>query len=85
MIQAFRKREHLKNVAGIIIGFALIISSLFFTLWQLDIILTGCVWWEASPTGMGWAWYGPGAYAKAPFHVSYGGLLLDKLMIYCSY
>lgn len=21
----------------------------------------------ASPTGMGWAWYGPGAYARAPF------------------
>lgn len=67
MVQALKKREHLKNVAGIMIGFALIIASLFFTIWQLDIILTGCVWWEASPTGMGWAWYGPGAYAKAPF------------------
>jgi hypothetical protein len=53
----------LYNIAGVMAA----LSLLLFSIWQLDIIVTGPVWWEASPEGMGWAWYGPGAYAKAPF------------------
>ena len=53
----------LYNIAGVMAS----LSLLLFSIWQLDIILTGPVWWEASPEGMGWTWYGPGAYAKAPF------------------
>lgn len=53
----------LYNIAGMMAA----LSLLLFSIWQLDIIVTGPVWWEASPEGMGWAWYGPGAYTKAPF------------------
>ena len=56
-----------KYIIGIIICFTSQLTGVFFAIWQWDIIVSGCVWWEASPTGMGWAWYGPGAYARAPF------------------
>ena len=60
-------RKHLKNIVGIITAFFTQVFGILFGLWQLDLIVSGPVWWEASPTGMGWAWYGPGAYQRAYF------------------
>jgi len=60
-------RKHLKNVAGIALGFAVLIFGTVFSLWQLDLIVSGPVWWEESPTGRGWCWNGPGAYQRLPF------------------
>jgi hypothetical protein len=51
------------NLAGMMSA----IGLLFFSLWQLDIIVSGPVWWESSPTGKGWAWNGPGAYQRDYF------------------
>jgi hypothetical protein len=51
------------NLIGVMVG----IGLLFFSLWQLDLIVSGPVWWEASPTGVGWSWNGPGAYARETF------------------
>ena len=56
-----------KYIIGIIGCFTGQLFGILFAVWQWDIIVTGCVWWEASPTGVGWAWPGPGAYARAPF------------------
>ncbi len=50
-----------------IIGLMVAIGLLFFSLWQLDLIVSGPVWWESSPKGPGWSWQGPGAYAKEYF------------------
>jgi hypothetical protein len=50
-----------------VIGLMVAIGLLFFSLWQLDLIVSGPVWWEASPDGVGWSWHGPGAYAKEYF------------------
>lgn len=60
-------RKHLPNVIGICIGLAILIFGSLFALWQLDIIVSGPVWWEYSPTGPGWSWNGPGAYQHAYF------------------
>ena len=60
-----RKPKHLKHIFGILLGFVLIIFGTIFALWQLDIIVSGCVWHE-NPDGSGWAWH-DGAYAKAYF------------------
>jgi hypothetical protein len=51
------------NLIGVMVG----IGLLFFSLWQLDIIVSGPLWWEYSPTGPGWHWDGPGAYARTTF------------------
>ncbi len=51
------------NLVGIMVATCL----LFFSLWQLDLIVSGPVWWQASPYGTGWSWPGPGAYAKDYF------------------
>ncbi len=51
------------NIAGIMVAMGL----LFFSLWQLDLIVSGPVWWQSSPTGQGWSWQGPGAYANDYF------------------
>ncbi|HLN88675.1 MAG TPA: hypothetical protein VK253_01270, partial [Candidatus Binatia bacterium] len=51
------------NVAGIMVA----VGLLFFSLWQLDLIVSGPVWWQSSPTGQGWSWQGPGAYANDYF------------------
>lgn len=51
------------NLAGVMVA----VGLLFFSLWQLDIIVSGPVWWEASPGGQGWSWPGPGAYANDYF------------------
>jgi hypothetical protein len=51
------------NLAGVMAAICL----LFFSLWQLDLIVSGPVWYETSSSGRGWFWPGPGAYAKDYF------------------
>ncbi len=51
------------NLAGVMVA----VGLLFFSLWQLDLIVSGPVWWESSPGGQGWSWPGPGAYANDYF------------------
>jgi heme/copper-type cytochrome/quinol oxidase subunit 2 len=53
----------LLNIGGIMTAMGL----LFFSLWQLDLIVSGPVWWESSPKGQGWSWNGPGAYSNDYF------------------
>ncbi len=50
-----------------LIGIMVAIGLLFFSLWQLDLIVSGPVWWESGPNGAGWSWSGPGAYANDYF------------------
>jgi hypothetical protein len=50
------------NLAGIMTALGL----LFFSLWQLDIIVSGPVWHQ-NPDGTGWFWPGPGPYASEEF------------------
>ena len=57
------KTSAIINLAGIMVATCL----LFFSLWQLDLIVSGPVWWQASPDGAGWSWAGPGAYSKDYF------------------
>ena len=57
------KTSAIINLIGVMVG----IGLLFFSLWQLDIIVSGPVWWEYSPSGPGWNWSGPGAYANSYF------------------
>ena len=57
------KTNAIINLAGIMVATCL----LFFSLWQLDLIVSGPVWWQASPDGAGWSWAGPGAYSKDYF------------------
>ncbi len=57
------KTSAIINLAGIMAAMGL----LFFSLWQLDLIVSGPVWWQASPSGAGWSWPGPGAYSKDYF------------------
>jgi len=57
------KTSAIINLIGVMVSLGL----LFFSLWQLDLIVSGPVWWEASPDGQGWYWPGPGAYANDYF------------------
>jgi hypothetical protein len=57
------KTSAIINLAGIMVATCL----LFFSLWQLDLIVSGPVWWQASSGGAGWSWPGPGAYSKDYF------------------
>lgn len=57
------KTSAIINLIGVMVG----IGLLFFSLWQLDLIVSGPVWWEYSPSGSGWSWNGPGAYARSYF------------------
>jgi hypothetical protein len=57
------KTSAILNLIGIMVG----IGLLFFSLWQLDLIVSGPVWWASSPSGQGWNWPGPGAYADSYF------------------
>ena len=52
----------LLNIAGIMVAMGL----LFFSLWQLDIIVSGPVWYQ-NLDGSGWSWPGPGAYSNDYF------------------
>jgi len=52
------------NLAGIITA----VCVLFFSLWQLDLIVSGPVWWSSSEYGQGIGWSHPnGAYANDYF------------------
>ncbi len=57
------KTSAILNLIGVMVGLGL----LFFSLWQLDLIVSGPVWWASSPSGQGWSWSGPGAYADSYF------------------
>jgi hypothetical protein len=57
------KTSAILNLIGVMVA----IGLLFFSLWQLDLIVSGPVWYEYSPTGQGWSWPGPGAYANEYF------------------
>jgi hypothetical protein len=57
------KTSAIFNLAGVMTALGL----LFFSLWQLDIIVSGPVWWQSSANGVGWHWDGPGAYANDYF------------------
>ena len=57
------KTSAIINLIGVMVS----IGLLFFSLWQLDLIVSGPVWWESSATGAGWSWPGPGAYANNYF------------------
>lgn len=57
------KSTSLLNLIGVMVAMGL----LFFSLWQLDLIVSGPVWWQSSANGYGWSWPGPGAYAKDYF------------------
>jgi hypothetical protein len=57
------KTSAIINLIGVMVS----IGLLFFSLWQLDLIVSGPVWWESSATGPGWNWPGPGAYANNYF------------------
>jgi hypothetical protein len=62
------KRQHLKNIAGIILGFFILFFGPLFALWQLDMIVTGPVWWSSEPMGLGVGWsHAVGAYANDYF------------------
>jgi hypothetical protein len=50
------------NLSGVIIA----VCILFFSLWQLDLIVSGPVWYS-NPDGSGWNWHGPGPYADNYF------------------
>ncbi|MDR1992627.1 MAG: hypothetical protein LBQ98_03885 [Nitrososphaerota archaeon] len=52
------------NLAGIIAS----VCILFFSIWQLDMIVSGPVWWSSEEQGMGYGWSHPnGAYANDYF------------------
>lgn len=44
-------RAHLKNVIGISLGISIIIFGTLFGLWQLDIIVSGPVWYGSNDYG----------------------------------
>ena len=66
-LQNFRtylvKTNAILNLAGVMVAMGL----LFFSLWQLDLIVSGPVWWQSGPRSQGWSWPGPGAYANDYF------------------
>jgi hypothetical protein len=53
------------NIAGIISS----VCILFFSIWQLDLIVSGPVWWSSEPFGQGYGWshIEGGAYANDYF------------------
>ena len=57
------KRKHLKNVVGIVAGFSILIFGSVFALWQLDLIVSGPVWWGDATHG----WSASSRYADQYF------------------
>jgi len=57
------KTSAILNLAGVMVA----MGMLFFSLWQLDLIVSGPVWWQYSAHGPGWSWPGQGAYANDYF------------------
>lgn len=53
-------KKHMLNVCGIIIAFCMF----FFGIWQLDLIVSGPVWWYSG--SVGWSHFN-GAYANDYF------------------
>jgi len=52
------------NIAGMIAS----VCILFFSIWQLDLIVSGPVWWSSADKGTGFGWSHPeGAYANDYF------------------
>jgi len=52
------------NIGGIMVA----VGLLFFGLWQLDLIVSGPVWWSSSPNGQGTGWsHQNGAYSNDYF------------------
>ena len=52
------------NIVGIMVA----VGLLFFGLWQLDLIVSGPVWWSSSPNGQGTGWtHQNGAYSNDYF------------------
>ena len=58
-----RKTSAVLNLVGVMVA----MGMLFFSLWQLDLIVSGPVWWQSNANGGGWSWPGPGAYANDYF------------------
>lgn len=56
-------RKHLLNIIGIIIAFVTMVFGLVFGLWQLDMIVSGPVWWGDASQG----WSTPSRYADQAF------------------
>lgn len=56
------KTSAILNLAGVMTA----LGVLFFSLWQLDMIVSGPVWHQ-NPDGSGWFWPGPGPYANEYF------------------
>ena len=57
------KTSAVLNLVGVMVA----MGMFFFSLWQLDLIVSGPVWWQYSAQGVGWSWPGPGAYANEYF------------------
>lgn len=58
------KTSTILNLAGVMVATCV----LFFSLWQLDIIVSGPVWWSSLPNGQGIGWSHPnGAYSEQYF------------------
>lgn len=58
------KTSAILNLTGVMAA----ICVLFFSLWQLDLIVSGPVWWSSLPNGQGTGWSHPnGAYAEQYF------------------
>lgn len=59
------KTSTILNLIGVMVAMGL----LFFSLWQLDLIVSGPVWWSSGPhgTGNGWSHLNGGAYANDYF------------------
>jgi len=52
------------NIVGMIVS----VCILFFSIWQLDLIVSGPVWWSSADKGTGFGWSHPdGAYANDYF------------------
>ena len=45
------KTNAILNLVGVMVAMGL----LFFSLWQLDLIVSGPVWWQAGPHSQGWS------------------------------
>ena len=57
------KSSAILNLAGVMVA----MGVLFFSLWQLDLIVSGPVWWQASAKEQDGVGLGPGAYANDYF------------------
>ncbi len=73
------KTSAIINLAGVMVA----VCVLFFSLWQLDLIVCGPVWWEASPAGQDGAGLDLAPTQKTTSNASYGKPQSDKHMTPC--